>query len=170
MTSGPCSTRLRSTSPCGRCGDVCCMGGRLVLIVPYRNQPLAGSSSTRCCAAERVTVLNQTPTAFTHAGRGRVAYCSGVQKHWRALSLRRSDLLAARRSTMRSLTWHGLSGTEMRSPRNRQHVWHHRNDGARDVPAHLRAAEARKRNATALLARRFPTCRSASARSARCVR
>ena len=38
-------------------------GGRLV-VVPYGVEPLAGATSTALLATERVTVLNQTPSAF----------------------------------------------------------------------------------------------------------
>ena len=38
-------------------------GGTLV-VVDYYHRPLAGAVPASCCARERVTVLNQTPTAF----------------------------------------------------------------------------------------------------------
>ena len=45
-------------------------GGRLV-VVPYDGQPLARRSSCELLARERVTVLNQTPSAFYQLMRGR---------------------------------------------------------------------------------------------------
>ena len=44
-------------------------GGRLV-VVPHWVTPLAARTSTTCCASERVTVLNQTPTRVPPADRG----------------------------------------------------------------------------------------------------
>ena len=61
-----------STSRSGRCGARCCYGGRLV-VVPYCDQPLAGRSSRQLLARERVTVLNQTPSAFCQLVQARRA-------------------------------------------------------------------------------------------------
>ena len=47
-------------------------GGRLVVVPPARS-PAARRRSTGCCATKRVTVLNQTPSAFRQLMRAQAA-------------------------------------------------------------------------------------------------
>ena len=61
-TCGRCSTRTHSTSRCGSCGGRCCTAADWSSSTTSR--PGRRTCSTNCCARERVTVLNQTPSAF----------------------------------------------------------------------------------------------------------
>ena len=62
-TCGRCSTRTRSTSRCGSCGVRSLYGGRLVR-GRLLHGPLTRDVPRTAAATRRVTVLNQTPTAF----------------------------------------------------------------------------------------------------------
>ena len=62
-TCGPCSTPTPSTSRCGRSGARCCTAAGSSSC-RTRSPASPGRASWNCSSSERVTVLNQTPSAF----------------------------------------------------------------------------------------------------------
>ena len=143
------STPTRSTSPSGSCGARC--------------STAAGSSSRRSgrrarrrrsptlLVDERVTVLNATPSLFVSAQEAL------LEQAPRTSRCGSSSSAARRCSRPRSGRGSRASAT---AARPREHVRHHRDDGAR----HLPAARPR-RTATATRARsgsRSPTCSCSS--------
>ena len=108
-----------------------------------RGEPLARGVPASCCARERVTVLNQTPSAFAPARR------------------RRTRSAAARRLALRLVIFGGEAlepaslRALVRAPRRRaaaagQHVRHHRDDGARHLPAARRGGRSERRGAASI--------------------
>ena len=103
-------------------------GGRAVL-----GEPLARGVPTSCCARERVTVLNQTPSAFRQLVRADEARRAAPAARRCAGDLRRRGA-GARRACAPWFERHGDDAAAAG-----QHVRHHRDHGARHLPAAARA-------------------------------
>ena len=102
-------------------------GGRLV-VVPVLGEPLAGGVSPSCWRDERVTVLNQTPSAFRQLDRGGRAAAARRELALRYVIFGGEALELAEPAPV-------VRAARRRAPAAGEHVRHHRDDGACDLPA-----------------------------------